>query len=323
MNKNLKYLIGIIAIIVIAGVGYYFTREEGTSPSNNEEQLVKLKLGYIPIADCAQAYIAKDKGFFEKQGLDVELVKLSGGAKILEALAGNSVDIAFSNVVSVMLANNGGLEFRAITGGPRSDKNHKETAILIRDNSEIKTLKDLEGKKIAVNTRKNIVELFVLNYLRMNNVDISNIEFVEVPFPQMYQVLSSGGVDAVATIEPFVTFSTESGGVLNLGDYLIPVHPEVELSTYNVNQKLIDENPEIVEKIKAAIKEATEYSKSNKSELRAIIANNTSLSEEQVSNIVLPYYGSKVDEISFNKILDLVKKEGWINKPLKSSDIIK
>jgi len=321
MKKKSKILFGIITIALIAGLLYNQTTDKSVKPIENNE-LVKLKLGYIPIADCAQAYIAKDKGFFEEQGLDIELIKLAGGAKILEALAGNSIDIAFSNVVSVMLANNGGLEFRAITGGPRTNENHKETALMVLENSDIKTLKQLEGKKIAVNTRKNIVELFVLNYLRQNDVDVSDIQFIEVSFPQMYQVLSSKGVDAIATIEPFVTFSKESGGVSSLGDYIIPVLSEVELSTYNVNQKMIDNNSEIVRKIKTAIQKATKFSEDNKKELRTIIANNTSLSEEQVSNIILPYYGSEVDANSFNNILDFVKKEGWITNTLKSSDII-
>ena len=322
MKKKQKSSILIILGLLIVALCYYLINDNSIDKSTGTDDLIKLKLGYIPIADCAQAYIAKDKGYFEEQGLDVELIKLSGGAKILEALAGNSIDIAFSNVVSVMLANNGGLEFRAITGGPRTNKDHKESSLMVLENSGIKSLSELKGKKIAVNTRKNIIELFVLNYLKKNKVNVNDIEFVEVSFPQMYQVLSSRGVDAVATIEPFVTFSSESGGVSSLGDYIVPVYPEVELSTYNVNQKMIDNHPEIVNKIKIAIQKATDFSKNNKVELRTIIANNTSLSIEQVSNIVLPYYGSEVDVKSFNKVMELVKEEGWINKMLNSSVII-
>jgi ABC-type nitrate/sulfonate/bicarbonate transport system substrate-binding protein len=85
---------------------------------------------------------------------------------------------------------------------------------------------------------------------------------------------------------------------------------------------MIDNHPEIVNKIKIAIQKATDFSKNNKVELRTIIANNTSLSIEQVSNIVLPYYGSEVDVKSFNKVMELVKEEGWINKMLNSSVII-
>ncbi len=39
----------------------------------------KVKIGYIPIADCAQLYVAIEKGFFEQEGLEIELLGLAGG----------------------------------------------------------------------------------------------------------------------------------------------------------------------------------------------------------------------------------------------------
>jgi NitT/TauT family transport system substrate-binding protein len=80
-----------------------------------------LKVGYIPIADCAQLYVAMEKGYFIDENLNIELLNLPGGAKILEALAGNSVDIGYSNVVSLILARDSGLDFVSLTGGPIED----------------------------------------------------------------------------------------------------------------------------------------------------------------------------------------------------------
>jgi NitT/TauT family transport system substrate-binding protein len=318
--KN-KIIIIILAIAVLGFASYYFINKDKTDVKPTNE-ITKIKVGYIPIADCAQLYIAKDKGYFKENGLDVELIKLAGGAKILEALAGGSIDVAFSNVVSVMLANNAGLDFKAITGGPAVDLNHKETGVLVLKDSDIKSLKDLEGKKIAVNTRKNIVELFVTNYLIKNNVDVSKIEFVEISFPQMFQVLDSKNVDAIASIEPFVTFSTKSGKVTNLGDYFVSVLDKMEISTYNASNKYITSNKEVITNFQKAINQATLFSKSNTDELKTIIANNTKLNEEQVKDIVLPLYNNKVDVESFNEILKMVKEKKWVNEDLNSSNII-
>ncbi|MEQ9403573.1 MAG: ABC transporter substrate-binding protein [Cyclobacteriaceae bacterium] len=290
--------------------------------SSQSSELTKIKIGYIPIADCGQIFVAQDQEFFKKNGLDVELVKLSGGAKILEALAGGSVDIAFSNVVSVMLANNAGLAFRPITGGPRTDSLHQETGLLVLSESSIDTPNDLKGKKIAVNTKKNIVELFVLEFLEIHGLQETDLEFVEIPFPQMYQVLDSKNIDAAAVFEPFVTFSMQSGNVSNLGDYLIPVLSNLEISTYNASESWISKNPETVACFQKSIEEASIYANNNRKELERILTLFTSLNQEQLSQVVLPYYGDKVDAASFGQILDLVKKRGWVQENLEASTIL-
>ncbi|WP_353778515.1 ABC transporter substrate-binding protein [Winogradskyella sp. 3972H.M.0a.05] len=324
MKKNHNTIWLILVLILLGTIGY-FLLEKNDTPQDlviSESEPVKLRIGYIPIADCAQLYVGKEQGYFAENGLEVELTKMTGGAKILEALAGGSIDIAFSNVVSVMLANNGGLDFIPITGGPRTNRDHKETGILVLKDSGIKSLKDLEGKKIAVNTRKNIVELFVLNYLEDSGVNTSTIEFVESSFPQMYQLLDSKNVDAVASIEPFVTFSMQTEKVNNLGDYFVSVMSSMEISTYNAEANWINKNKETVEKFRKSISQATDFANNNRSELEYIITKYTSLKPDQVKNIVLPFYGSDIDEKSFGEILNKTKSRGWINNELSMNDIL-
>lgn len=317
-------IIPIFLVLALIGFGiYYFSNtEDDNEKIKTKNELTKIRVGYIPIADCAQLYVANDKGFFKENGLEVEFVKLSGGAKILEALASGSIDIAFSNVVSIMLANNAKLDFKAITGGPRTDMNHKEAGILVLKDSGIKSIKDLDGKRIVINTRKNILELLVSNLLEKNGVSVESISFVEMPFPKMFQVLDSKKVDAIASIEPFLSFSIKTGKVINIGDYFTEVLPNIEISTYDASQKWIDNNLETVNKFIKSIDQATTFSNNNIDDLRTIIANNTSLSIEQVKDMNLPYFGSQVDEESFEKILSLVKEKQWVSQDLKSENII-
>ncbi|MBK9628323.1 MAG: ABC transporter substrate-binding protein [Flavobacteriales bacterium] len=166
-----------------------------------------LRVGYIPITDCAQMYVAIEKGYFAEGSLDVRLEKLAGGPKVLEALAGKSLDIGFSNVVSVFLAKEQGLDFSLIYGGSVEDSLHAFSSILVSGGSNITTLADLRGKTIAVNTRRNIVELALGERLRSNGLTLSDVNLVEMPFPNMESVLESGDVAAIAVVEPFVSFA--------------------------------------------------------------------------------------------------------------------
>lgn len=282
----------------------------------------RIRIGYIPIADCAQLYVAVEKGYFQEQNLDVELVKLGGGAKILEALAGGSVEIGFSNVVSLILSHEAGLGFKAITGGPRANLEHRETGLLVMKGSGIDSLKQLEGKKVAVNTKKNIVELLLLAFLRKNNVNTSSIDFVEVPFPQMLPVLETGTVNAVATIEPFLTFGLQSEATTNLGHYFTEALSELEISTYNASTDWISSNPAITERFRSAMRNATDFCDTNPEELRTIVSEYTSLTPQQVAQITLPYYGFAVDTRSLDTIISLVHSEGWTDTNIRSSALV-
>jgi NitT/TauT family transport system substrate-binding protein len=120
---------------------------------------------------------------------------------------------------------------------------HKEHAILVRKNSDIKTAKDLENKSIALNTRRNIDELFVRCYLSHNGVNPSTVNFLEVPFPRMESVLLAGDVDAIAAIEPFVTFALQHEKVRVVDYNYVELEEKIEISSYDTLKKWIDENP--------------------------------------------------------------------------------
>jgi len=286
-------------------------------PSEN-----KIRIGYIPIADSAQLYVGIEKGFFKEEGLEIEPISFSGGAKIIEALATGSVDIGFSNVVSLILARASGLKIVAIAGGPVEDESHKEHAILLRKDSLIKSPKDLEGKTIAINTRKNIDELFVREYLEKNGVDSSKIKLVEVPFPNMESVLLSGEVDAVASIEPYVTFALLHGQTKVLDYNYIALEPRVEISAYVASEDWLQKNKNLADKFIRAFNKATDYALEHEDEVRTIITKYTKLDQKVAQQIVLPTWGKNLTVSELEKMIQKIYARGWIEKPFDASSII-
>ena len=107
MNKNnqsLKYLLllGLIVILGIGGFILYKSRSQQTPPNGN---LTKIKVAqfadvflYMPL------YIAKDKGFFEQQGLDVEIVSTGGDDKTYAAVIGGDAQFGIADPTFVAIA---------------------------------------------------------------------------------------------------------------------------------------------------------------------------------------------------------------------------
>ncbi len=296
-----------------------------SSCENNQSENVKetkLKVGYIPIADCAQLFIAKEKGYFKENGLDIEFTELQGGPKVLEALAGNSIQVGFSNVVSLILSKDGGLDFVSITGGPVEDQNHAEHAIVVLKESGINSISQLEGKTIAINSRKNIDDLFLQELLEKHKVDLSKVTIVEMPFPRMGNVLTAKEVNAICAIEPFVSFAIQSGNAKVLSYNYVELYPKVEISTFVVSRKWLDGNREAAEKFHHAIGQATEFAQKNQAEVKQIISKYTKLSSEQIKGVTLPAYDTKLTEAGLQSMADRLLARGWIKSKMNAQDLI-
>src|SRR4051794_33270717 len=118
----------------------------------------KIKVGVIPIVDVAPIYLGIKQGFFTAENLDVSVETAQGGAAIVPGVVSGQYQFGFSNTTSLLLASSKGLPLKVISAGNAStgDKTKDFGGVIVKADSPIKTAADLAGKKIAVNTLKNI-----------------------------------------------------------------------------------------------------------------------------------------------------------------------
>ncbi len=115
----------------------------------------KVTVAYVPIMKFAALYVAKERGFFEQQGLDVTLQSVSSGTDAIAFLSEGKVDVAGVSIVASLW--NGwaqGLDMRIILPGALEPFTNSPTVFLVRkdliDDGTIKTMADLKGKTVAV-----------------------------------------------------------------------------------------------------------------------------------------------------------------------------
>lgn len=286
------------------------------------QSATKIRVGHLPIADCAQLYVAIEKGFLEEEGIEVDRIVLASGVKILEALASNSIDVGFSAVAPLILSKARNLDFMALTGGPAENVDHQEHAVLVKKDSPIKTPKDLEGKTIGIVAFRSIDEPFVKEWLELHGVDVSKVRFHEIRFPQMEPTLLTGQVDAVAAIEPFVTKARLGGKTRVLGYNYTEVQPYTEIASFNANRSWIQKNPKLAKRFQKAFKKATAYANEHPDEVKTMLTKYTKLSPELAKEITLPLYTDKLSTDSLDSVMQLMLKWKIMESTVKVSDLI-
>ena len=280
-------------------------------------QTTKLRVSTIPIIDTAPLQAAMAKGFFAAEGLEVDTTPTQGGAVGLPALAAGQVQITFSNIISIALGVKQGLPFQIIAAGAGTGDTAPDLAGLVaKSGSTIKTGKDLEGKRVAVNTRNGVIWLFARAWVQATGGDADKVTYLEVPFPQMTDAIRGDRVDAAFIVEPFLSGALAPGGGAQLvGWPYYTVQKRVPVGMYVSTESYIKANPGVIEKFTRAYNKGVDWINANKGsdEWLKIISDYTRMKPEQLKGLNLPPYEKTLDAAGIDKMTELMVKHKMID----------
>src|SRR3954453_16538042 len=172
----------------------------------------KIQVGCTATSDCASAMVGVDEGIFKRHGLDVEMVLIGINSNIPAAILSNSIQIGGPTSTVFLQAVDGGLDLVAIAGASiMSPVTNGNITAFVRNGVTIKEPKDFVGKKVGAPGLGAFLHVLFVKWLVEKGVDPKSVNFVEVSFPTMADIIKSGGVDAVLTAEPFVTRMLNAG----------------------------------------------------------------------------------------------------------------
>jgi NitT/TauT family transport system substrate-binding protein len=176
----------------------------------------KIVVGYTMVPDFAAAFIAKERGFFEKRGLNVELQLITLTSAVPAAVLSDSIQIGGTTPPVLLQAVDSGLDLVALASGSTYDNTKGAIHIVARSGAGIATAQDLVGKKFGVPGLGGTLHVLVRRWLAEKGVDAKKVTFIEVPLPQIGDVLKGGSIDAAVTGEPFVAriVQTQVGAVV-------------------------------------------------------------------------------------------------------------
>ncbi|MFF7333099.1 ABC transporter substrate-binding protein [Streptomyces sp. NPDC008150] len=273
--------------------------------------ITSVKVGIIPILDVAPIYLGQEKGIYKKHGLKVSMTAAQGGAAIVPGVVSGQFQFGFSNMTSLMIAQTQNVPVQAVVNGVASTGVDGKDfgATVVKKGSPIKSAKDLEGKKVAVNTLKNINDTTVRQSVRKAGGDPSKVKFVELAFDQMPAALDKGEIDAAMAVEPALSTIKSQGGTEIASSY-VDVAKNLTVAMYFTSNQYAQKNPAVVKKFKEATEEALKYADDHPDEVRQVLTTYTKIPSTLLPQLTLPSWPAEPNLDSVRTLAKLGQEDG-------------
>ena len=311
-----KFIISIILIISVFILAFFIFRK-------NDQKLTKVKVAEVTHSIFyAPQYIAHSLGYFEEEGLDVELILVPGADKVAAAVLSGDVNIGFcGSEASIYIYNEGESDYLINFAGLTK---RDGSFIVSRKQIDNFKLRDLIGKDIIGGRKGGMPEMTFEWALKTNGIDPKkdvNID-TSIAFAAMAGSFIGGNGDFVTLFEP-LALQIEKQGYGYVVESVGVLGGTVPYTAYNARKSFIENNPEIIEGFTHAIQKGLDYVHDNTPEKIAkhIVDYfpDTSMNDviavvERYKNIDSWYPTTKISEKDFNHVQTIMESAGELNK---------
>lgn len=242
-----------------------------THTSHAAQQLKELRLDYATYSPSS--LVLRRFGWLEEsfkpEGTAVKWVFSAGSNRALEYLNAGSIDIGSSAGLAALLSRANGNPIRA----PYIFSRPEWTALVVRKDSPIQSVKELKGKKVAA-TKGTDPYLFLLRSLQVAGLKRNDVEIVALQHADGRTALEQGRVDAWAGLDPLMAASE-----LDAGSRLI--YRNVAFNTYgflNVREEFLAQRPAETRRVLAGYERARQWILANTTEAAKILSEEAKVS---------------------------------------------
>ena len=219
---------------------------------------VKFQLDWLPGGDKAPIYVGIKKGYFKDADLEVTVASGRGSNDSISKLATGNADIGLSDLVALLMAK---AQNDVPVSALYSVFSKAPHAFYVPSDSDIKSVKDVTGKRIATSpyTSSNV---FLPLLLEVNGVNPDSIKLIKADAGALNPMLLSGNVDVVISwVTDAVIYQQQAQSAGKTLQILPWYDAGLEFYSTSViaSNRFINENPEVTKRFVAAYKKAIEY----------------------------------------------------------------
>ena len=325
--KKIVYSIICVLILLLIGLMFLLDLNKGDDKKNLE----KIRVAEVAhTVFYAPQYAAISQGFFEEEGLDVELILTPGADKVTAAVLSGDVEIGFSGSEACIYVYNAGEKDYLKTFAQLTQKDG--SFLVSRQKIDNFTLDDLKGKSVIGGRQGGMPEMTFEWALRQNGIDPTNDLDIDtsVAFAAMGGAFIGGQGDFVTLFEPNALQIEKQGFgyvVASIGE----LGGVVPYTSYSARNSYLEKNPEIIEKFTRAIQKGLDFVHNHSDEevAKAILDFFPDTSLTDLTGVMERYRSidawpttTTFSSESFYHLQDIMKAANELDNTVKYEDLI-
>jgi NitT/TauT family transport system substrate-binding protein len=238
-----------------------------------------LKIGLVTWLGYGPFYIAKEKGFFKENNVEVEFEKIEGDVERRAAIASGNLDGIALTLDSMIVLRSKDIPLKTVMAIDASNGGDGIVAV-----EGINTIEDLKGRQVAFPSGLPS-HFFLYSVLKEHGMSMSDIKPVIMDADQAGAAFASGKIDVAVTWEPWLSRAREVGR----GHVLVDskTHPGEIEDVLFMREDVVNKRPQDIEALIKAWYKAVDFVASNPDEAKSIMAKSFNLPEDKVA-LLLP-----------------------------------
>lgn len=321
-----------IVISIIVALGLLLLACSVLFRGNKEENnLTKVKMAEVAhTVFYAPQYVALTQGFFEEEGLDVEVILTPGADKVTAAVLSGDADIGFSGSEATIYVYNGEEKDYLKTFAQLTQKDG--TFLVSREKIDNFTLEDLKGKTVIGGRKGGMPEMTFEYALSQNGIDPKNDLTIDtsIAFAAMSGAFIGGTGDFVTLFEPNALQVEQQGFgyvVASIGE----LGGVVPYTSYSAKISYIEAHPDVIDKFTRAIQRGLDYVHNHSDEevATAIMSEFPDTSKNDLVEVVKRYRNAETwptttnfTEEAFNHLQDIMIQAGELTEKVPFTDLM-
>ena len=320
MNTKTTRLLGAGALLALALTGCASGSISGgestaAAAGSGNSDLRDVTIGLFPSSAVGAIQLGIDKGYFEEEGLNLELLLGQGSAAQLPSLSSGSLDFMLASPTTPLIATAQGLDLKIVSGyaANRPDIVEDSVSVLVGPGSDIKSARDLEGKTVSINALGSIGEIGIREAVELDGGDPNKVTFVQLGFNEVGAQLESGQIDAGMAGPPFMQQIVADGGSV-ISDFIQDANLGGAELVIASSGALTRDDPEVIESFVAALDKTLAYAEEHQDEVRALLPDVLGTSPEAAAKTDFIAWSAELDVDALKQFADLMEKHGVTEK---------
>lgn len=323
MKKTITSFIILTTILIVGSILIF----------NNEKKSNKTKIKLAEVTHSvfyAPQYVALSEGYFEEEGLDIELILTPGADKVAAAVLSGDVQIGFSGPEATIYVYNSGEEDYLVTFAGLTKRDG--SFLMSRKKIDNFTLNDLKGKYVIGGRKGGMPEMTFEWALKEHGIDPKKDLIIDtsIAFAAMQGAFIGGTGDFVTLFEP-VALQLEKEGYGHVVASIGELGGEIAYTAYHAKKSYIKDNPKIIEGFTKAIQKGLSFvhERDNEEIANSIYKFFPDLTLNELTEVVKRYKRqdswwktAELTEQSFNHLQEIMISAGELDRKAPFKNLI-